>query len=79
MSLLGRMEEIDLARSIFKAWDVKERGYLSNKELNEYMITLGLATEGTFSEKLLSTIKAKKPKRRDPKEPKMDIPEQKVK
>jgi len=69
MGLLGRMEEIDLARSIFKAWDVQERGYLTCTELNEYMITLGLATEAVFSHKLLSCIKAKKPKRRDPREP----------
>jgi hypothetical protein len=53
MGLLGRMEEIDLARSIFKAWDLDESGYLSSEELNEYMITLGLATDKVFSAQLL--------------------------
>jgi hypothetical protein len=53
MSLLGRMEEIDLARSIFKAWDIDELGYLSCKALNEYLITLGLATDHHFSLQLL--------------------------
>ena len=32
---LGRQSEIDMARAIFKAWDSKEKGYLSFMELTE--------------------------------------------
>jgi len=55
--------EIDLARSIFKAWDLQEKGYLTLQEITEQLITLRLSTQVDFVKRLLQNIKAKKIKK----------------
>ena len=54
----SRQDEIDMARSIFKAWDAKEKGYLSLQEFTERLLTIGLSTEQKFVEILLHSMKA---------------------
>ena len=65
-NLLGRMAEIDIARSIFSAWDHTEKGYLTIVELSEELVTLGLSTDVTFVECLMYTIKARRSRKANP-------------
>ena len=53
---LSEMSNIDLARDIFKAWDVDNKGYLSIDELNVQLMSLGLCTNRQFVERLLAAL-----------------------
>ena len=41
---LSEMSNIDLARDIFNAWDVDNKGFLTIDELNVQLMSLGLCT-----------------------------------
>ena len=73
--MLGRMAEIDMARSIFSAWDHTEKGYLTIEELGEEVVTLGLSTGGNFVECLMYSIKARRSKKTKPKTDASEDPE----
>lgn len=50
------MSNIDLARDIFNAWDVDNKGFLTIDELNVQLMSLGLCTNRQFVEKLLAAL-----------------------
>lgn len=56
MQLLAQMNDVELAKEIFKAWDVENKGYLSVEELTDQLVGLGLATNKSFVERLLETL-----------------------
>ena len=56
MKSLSRMNNIDMARNIFKAWDIENKGYLSVEELTIQLLSLGLCTGRQFVERLLAAL-----------------------
>jgi Ca2+-binding EF-hand superfamily protein len=59
MKLLEKEKDLELAKSIFKAWDTANKGYISVEELTEKLIGLGLCTTTKFTSLLLMTISKK--------------------
>jgi Ca2+-binding EF-hand superfamily protein len=53
------MSNIDLARDIFNAWDVENKGYLTVEELTVQLMSLGLCTSRQFVERVLAALSKK--------------------
>lgn len=56
MKSLSRMNNIDMARNIFKAWDIESKGYLTVDELTVQLMSLGLCTSRQFVYRLLAAL-----------------------
>ena len=56
---LSEMSNIELAKDIFNAWDVDNKGYLTIDELNVQLMSLGLCTNRHFVERLLAAMSKK--------------------
>ena len=51
------MDQEDLAKEIFKAWDVKMHRYLTIEEIAENFIGLGLAPDIQFVREIVQALK----------------------
>ena len=49
MYLMDKLNDMDFAKNIFKAWDTSSKGYLTAKEFAEQLVGLGLSTTTNFS------------------------------
>lgn len=56
MNIFNKMKDMEFAKQIFKAWDVKHKGYLTAKEFSEQLCGLGLSTSVNFTQRLLSIM-----------------------
>ena len=58
--MISKMQDMELAKEIFKAWDFDKKGYLTEEELAEQLIGLGLSTTSEFVKRLLQTLNKEK-------------------
>mmetsp|Transcript_25779 Transcript_25779/g.32083 ORF Transcript_25779/g.32083 Transcript_25779/m.32083 type:complete len:110 (+) Transcript_25779:60-389(+) len=63
MQMLNKMQDMDFAKQIFKAWDNNSKGYLTAKEFSEQLCGLGLSTDINFVQRLLQTLRGEALKR----------------
>ena len=56
MRLVEQLSDVDLARDIFKAWDIENKGFLSLDELTDQLMSLGLCASRQFVVRLLQTL-----------------------
>lgn len=56
MRLVEQLSDVDLARDIFKAWDIDNKGFLSLDELTDQLMSLGLCASRQFVVRLLQTL-----------------------
>lgn len=56
MQYVNKLQDIDFAKQIFKAWDIDEKGYLSADELTDRLIGLGLSTTKDYVHTLLKVL-----------------------
>lgn len=59
LKIIEQQKDIELAREIFKAWDVEDKGYLTKQELTEQLLSLGLGPNAQFVERFLQTLTKK--------------------
>ena len=57
MSLIEKINDMDFAKQIFKAWDTSKKGYLTAKEVSEQLVGLGLSTSISFVQRVLMTLR----------------------
>ena len=54
---MDKLNDMEFAKNIFKAWDTSSKGYLTAKEFAEQLVGLGLAQTSRFSQTLLQTLR----------------------
>jgi hypothetical protein len=59
MNTLNSMADLEVAKELFKAWDLQQKRYIKIDFLTEKLVALGLSEDLGFVSKLMESIKGK--------------------